>query len=177
MKTRSQCIRQQRGSVLVVVLVILSALLMAATITILKVDRGSKASSQARFGSVALFAAESGVSAGMEFVRANYHPVLHFGALISPSNATIQSPLGIPGNMLPFLDPGSLFSGNIKMRYEVSLLNNRSDSGFASGADADSILILRSVGYGPGTSMVVLEVTIDAKAPGPLKVLSWRTIH
>lgn len=177
MKTRSHCIRQQRGSVLIVVLVTLSALLMAATITILKVDRGSKASSQARFQSVALFAAESGVSAGMEFLRANYHPVVHFGALVSPSNTSIQSPLGIPGNMLPALDSGSLFSGDVKMHYEVSLLNNRSDSGFASGVDADSILMLRSVGYGPGTSMVVLEVTIDAQAPGPLKILSWRTIH
>jgi len=176
MKTHSQCIRQQRGSVLVVVLIVLSALLMAATITILKVDRGSKASSQARFQSVALFAAESGVSSGMEFLRANHHPTLHFGSLVSPSNTSIQSPVGIPGNMLPALDPGSLFSGDVEMHYEVSLLNNRSDSGFVSGADADSILTMRSAGYGPGTSMVVLEVTIDAGSPGPLKILSWRTL-
>ncbi len=159
------------------VLITLSALLAAATITILQVDRGSKASSQARFQSVALFAAESGLSAGMEFLRANYHPTLHFGAFVSPSNTSIQSPLGIPGNMLPALDPGSLFTGDVRMHYEVSLLNNRSDSGFSVGTDADSILVLRSAGYGPGTSMVILEVKIDAGSPGPLKILNWRTLN
>lgn len=167
----------QRGSVLVIALVILSALLMAATLTILKVQRGSQANSETRFRSVALFAAESGASAGMDFLRANVNPVTYFSAFVSPNNSVVQTPLGIPGNTLPHLDANNLFSGSVEMDFEVSLLNNISDPGFATGTDDDGILIMRCQGRGPGTSMVILEVEIDGSVPGPLKVLSWRTIE
>ena len=102
----------QRGSVLVIALVTLSALLMAATITVIKVQRGSQANSETRFRSVALFAAESGASAGMDFLRANVDPATHFSAFVSPNNSVVQTPLGIAGNTRPHLDANNLFSGS-----------------------------------------------------------------
>lgn len=168
---------RQRGSTIVIALIVLSALLMTGTIMILKVQRGSRASSQARFQSMALFAAESGVAASMEFLRTNVVPVTFFGAFVSPNNSAVQTPLGIPGNTLPHLDPGNLFTGTNEMSYEVSLLNNIDDPGFAVGDDTDGVITMRSIGRGPGTSMVVVEVRVDASALGPLEVLSWNVVQ
>ncbi len=172
-----RCPSRQRGATIIVALIVLSALLMTGTIMILKVQRGARASSQARFQSVAHFAAESGVSAGMEFLRTNVVPVTFFGAFVSPNNSVVQTPLGIPGNTLPHLDPANLFTGSIEMSYEVSLLNNLDDPGFSAGNDDDGIIILRSIGRGPGTSMVVLEVSVDGSALGPLEVIHWNVIQ
>jgi hypothetical protein len=113
----------------------------------------------------------------MEFLRTNVVPVTFFGAFVSPNNGTIQTPLGIPGNTLPHLDPSNLFTGSIEMSYEVSLLNNIEDPGFAAGDDTDGVITMRSIGRGPGTSMVVIEVAIDASALGPLEVISWRVVQ
>lgn len=168
---------RERGSTIVIALIVLSALLMAGTLMIVKVQRGARASSQARFQSVAHFAAESGISAGMEFLRTNVVPVTFFGAFVSPNNGTVQTPLGIPGNSLPPLDPSNLFTGDTEMSYVVSLLNNVDDPGFALGTDTDGVITIRSVGRGPGTSMVVLEVSVDASALGPLEVIRWRVIQ
>ena len=167
----------QRGSVLIVALITLSALLMFATITVIRVERGVATASEARFRSVALFAAESGVSAGMDFLRNNVVPVTFFTAFISPDNTVVQTPLGIPGNTLVTSDPNSLFSGNTDMLYEVSLLNNVEDPGLGAGSDSDGVIILRSKGYGPGTAMVIIEVEIDGSALATLDVLSWRVIQ
>lgn len=164
----------ERGSTIVVALIVLSALLMAGTITIVKVQRGTRASSQARFQSIALFAAESGIASGMEFLRTNVHPTTFFSAFVSPENTSVQTPPGIAGNSIAHLDPGNVFSGDTEMSYEVSVLNNVDDPGFVAGDDTDAVVTLRSVGKGPGTSLVVLEVSVDASAPGPLQVIRWR---
>lgn len=168
---------QERGSVLVVALVTLSALLMTGALTVLKVRRGGQASAESRFQSVALFAAESGVSSAMDYLRANVAPVTFYGAMVSPSNSAVVTPLAIPGNTLAHTDPNNLFSGTLEMSYEVSVLNNPSDPGFALGTDTDGIVSLRAIGRGPGTAMVVLEVEVDGSSAGPLEILDWRTIR
>tara|TARA_R110002096_G_scaffold171490_1_gene344357 strand:+ start:40722 stop:41174 length:453 start_codon:yes stop_codon:yes gene_type:complete len=150
---------------------------MAGTITIVKVQRGTRASSQARFQSIALFAAESGIASGMEFLRTNVDPIAYFGAFISPNNSSVQTPPGIAGNSMAYLDPGNVFSGDTEMSYEVSVLNNAEDPGFAVGDDTDAVVTLRSVGKGPGTSSVVLEVSVDASSSGPLQIIRWRVIE
>ncbi len=158
---------RQRGSVMLVAMVTLSGLLAVATVTMVKVKRGIRASSQSRFQSVALFSAESGISAAMDFLRTNRDPLENFSGFVSANNGSIQTPPGLPGNDVPHGDINSLFTGDIPMSYRVSILNNPEDPGFAradddaSPQDTDGIVILRSVGYGPGTSMVVLEVKVN----------------
>lgn len=147
---------------MVVAMITMSGLLAVATVTVVKVKRGLNASSQSRFQSVALFAAESGISAGMDFLRNNISPApINYGSFVTPNNNPVQSPLGIAGNTLGPGEAGNLFSGDIPMSYTVSILNNIDDPTFASGGDSDGIVTLRSVGRGPGNSQVTLEVEID----------------
>jgi len=146
---------------MLVAMTTLSGLLAIATVTLVKVKRGIKASSQSRFQSVALFSAESGVSAGMDFLRSNSDPTTYYTSLVSANNSTIQSPTGIAGNAIASGATGSLFTGDIPMSFTVSILNNEDDTGYAAGTDDDGIVILRSVGRGPGTSMVEIEVKVE----------------
>ncbi|MBL4635000.1 MAG: hypothetical protein JKY56_14095 [Kofleriaceae bacterium] len=146
--------RGQRGSVMVIAMVTLSGLLAVAALTLVKVKRGVNASTQARFQSMALFAAESGIAAGMDYLRAN-NASNNFTAIL---NSTPTGATGIAGNTILSGQTGSLFSSDVEMSYTVSILNNTDDPSFATGVDSDNIVILHVVGRGPGTSMVVLEV-------------------
>jgi len=147
--------RGQRGSVMVVAMVTLSGLLAVAALTLVKVKRGLNASSQSRFQSMALFAAESGIAAGMDFLRAN-NSSGDFNAVLG------QTPTGIAGNTIASGQPGSLFSDGVEMSYTVRIENNRDDPQFAIDplVDSDNIVVLHVVGRGPGNSMVVLEMEV-----------------
>ncbi|MCP4447327.1 MAG: hypothetical protein GY811_18560 [Myxococcales bacterium] len=81
-----------------------------------------------------------------------------YTSVISSENTSIQKPTGIAGNLIAHGDTGNLFTGDTPMSYEVSILNNSDDTGYAAGTDADGIVILRVVGRGPGTAAVVLDV-------------------
>lgn len=147
---------------MLVAMTTLSGLLAIATVTLVKVKRGINATSQSRFHSVALFSAESGVSAGIDYLRGNMDPTTYFSALVVAENTPAPNPdLGIAGNGAAHGTSANLFSGDIPMSYEVTIFNNVGDPGFAAGDDEDGIVILRSIGRGPGTSMVVLEVEVD----------------
>lgn len=148
--------RGQRGSVMVVAMVTLSGLLAVAALTLVKVKRGLNASSQSRFQSMALFAAESGIAAGMDFLRAN-NATGDFDAVVD------QTPVGaggIAGNTIAAGAVGSVFSAGVEMSYTVTIRNNPDDPQFAIDPtdDTDNIVILHVVGRGPGNSMIVLEV-------------------
>lgn len=149
---------------MVVVMVSLSGLLTLGTVTLLQVHRGLQASAQDRQYSVSLFAAESGVSAGMDFLRRNESPSNHFGDFVSPSNQSPQSPAGIEGSGVAPGQPGSLFSADGTSWYEVSILNNTDDVNFAVGGDSDGIVILRSVGHGANGSQVTIEVEVSGSS-------------
>ncbi len=167
--------RKEAGSVLVIGMLILMGLLALALLTVTRIRGGQKTTAQSRFSSVALFAAESGIGAGMDFLRLNYVPVSFFSALVTPSNSAPLYPATLAGNGVAPGDPGSVFSGQTEMSYEVSIRNNENDPGFALGNDVDGIVILHSVGRGPGTSMVTVEVEIDGSL-GTIVVLNWRTL-
>ncbi len=147
----------ERGSVMIVAMVTLSGLLAVAALTLVKVKRGMNASSQSRFQSVALFAAESGISSGMEFLRAN-NATGNFNALLN------TTPTGITGNLIEAGQVGSVFTGDVEMSYSVSIVNNRDDAGFnldpSLDIDQDNTVILHVEGRGPGSSRVVLEVEV-----------------
>ncbi len=146
--------RGQRGSVMVIAMVTLSGLLAVAALTLVKVKRGLNASSQARFQSMALFAAESGIAAGMEYLRGN-NVGSNFTAVLdtTPTGST-----GIAGNTILSGQTNSLFSSDVEMSFTASILNNTDDPSFAIGVDSDNIVVLHVVGRGPGNSMVVLDV-------------------
>ncbi len=147
---------------MLVAMITMSGLLAVATVTMVQIKRGLSASSEARFQSVALFAAESGISAGTDFLRLNIGAGnQYFSAYVSANNGAVQSPLGIPGNTLEPGEVGNLFTGDVPMSYTVSILNNVGDPTYETGADSDGIIILRSVGRGPGNSQVTLEVELD----------------
>jgi hypothetical protein len=48
----------------------------------------------------------------------------------------------------------------------VTVLNNEEDPGFTSGEDQDSIIVLRSTGYGPNRTRVALEVEVQSPCGG-----------
>ncbi len=139
-----------------------SGLLAVATLTLVKVKRGVNASSQSRFQSVSLFAAESGVSAGMDFLRQNMDATLYFSDLVSANNSPVLAPpVGIAGNTIEHGATGNLFVGTIPMSYDVTILNNIDDPGYATGDDQDGIVVIRSIGFGPDQASVTLEVTVN----------------
>ncbi len=147
---------------MLVAMTTLSGLLAVATLTLVKVKRGVNASSQSRFQSVSLFAAESGVSAAMDFLRQNMDASTYFTALVNANNAPVQAPpIGIAGNTVDHGDTGNLFQGTIPMSYTVTILNNVDDPGYSTGDDQDGIVVIRSIGFGPDQASVTLEVTVN----------------
>lgn len=152
---------RERGSSLVVILVMMVGLLAVAGSAANSVRSSLVAGSFDRFHSVALAAAESGVAAGMHFLREAFDGGQRWTALVTPANESPMTPAGIIGNNLPPGDPGSPFSTSFAASYTVTVLNNPSDSGFAAGTDADARIILRSVGRGPDGAMVILEAEVS----------------
>jgi hypothetical protein len=160
----------ERGGVLVVAMVALVALLGLGGLTILAVTSSSRASSHERFQSVALYAAESGIWAGLDYLRGS----------LDWSVDLASNPNPIPGNGAMPGDPASLFSAELGAWYEVEVLNNLGDPG---PGDTDGILLLRSTGYGPGGARVVLEIEVQDGPPistgpprPPLRTRAWRQL-
>jgi hypothetical protein len=163
----------ERGGVLIVAMVVLVALLGLGALTILAVTSSSRASSHERFQSIALYAAESGLWAGIDYLRGSPD---WSADLASNPNASI------PGNGAPPGDPGSLLSADLGAWYEVEVLNNVGDDG---PGDTDGILLLRSTGHGPNGARVVVEIEVQDGPPisgppppprPPLRTRAWRQI-
>jgi hypothetical protein len=149
----------QRGSILMVSLLALVALLGLGVVTMLAVRSDSAASGHGRFHQMALYAAESGVHAAMDFMKVTCANGGELSDFMEPSNVNPQSPAGIFGNHIVHGQPGNPFSsGNVW--YEVTLLNNATDPGYVAGDDEDGQVVVRAVGHGPNnvTTMVEAEV-------------------
>ncbi len=162
----------ESGSVLIIAMVALVALAGLGGFTALSVQSGVAAQSASRFQSVALYSAESGVAASMQFLRANIDPVRNWTAFVETNNLAPQQPLGIPGNTIraglagnPFIVGGL---PDYPAWYEVTVLNNEADPGYAldkTGGqvlDTDARLVLRVVGHGPNGATATIEVDITA---------------
>jgi hypothetical protein len=150
----------------VVALIALVALLGVGAITMVSTRAERSAAAQVRFSRVALYAAESGAAAGLEFLRTNVDVESVYSAFVSPNNAEIQSPSGIFGNNLQPGQAGHPFaaatSGLELAWYHVEILNNRSDPKFGEGLDDDATVVLRSTGHGPDGSVAVIEYEVSA---------------
>ncbi len=161
----------EAGSVLIISMVALVALAGLGGFTALSVQSGVSAQSASRFQSVALYSAESGVAAAMQYLRTQIHPINNWNALVEKNNVNPQQPVAIPGNGQKPGDPGYPFVSGAKPYagwYEVTVLNNESDPGFGRNKtgpgllDTDARLVLRVVGHGPNGATTTIEVDITA---------------
>lgn len=150
--------RRQGGNIVIVASLILVALFSLASLTVISVQGGMASAGHDRFRSVALYAAESGAAAGMDFLRRNLDPATNWGALVNPNNQEpLQKPSGIPGNEIPPGQPGNLLSAELRAWYEVEIVNNINDPGYGVGNDADGRVIIRSTGHGPNGTVARIE--------------------
>ena len=152
----------EKGAALTLTLIAVSALLGLGALTLMSVQSELSSSGQSRFGQAALYAAESGAAAGMNFLRGNCStPTQMYTPWVSPGNANPPKPVQIVGNGLQPGVSGNLFAPNSDVWYEVSILNNTEDSGFAAGTDNDGTVILHVVGHGPDQTISTLEVEVQ----------------
>ncbi|HKA86308.1 MAG TPA: hypothetical protein VKE22_01540 [Haliangiales bacterium] len=140
----------------------MSALLGLGALTLLSVQTELSSTGQSRFNQSALYAAESGVAAGMDFLRNNCTAGAQmFTPWMSPSNSAPQKPPQIVGNGLKPGVSGNPFSPGSDVWYEVTLLNDIEDQGFAAGQDWNGTAILHVVGHGPDQTVATLEVEVQ----------------
>lgn len=154
--------RGQRGNALLVSLIALTGLATLGSITVASVQGGSTAAASDRFHTIAMYAAESGGAAAMDYLRNTVNTSTRFTDLITPSNAAPKSPTGIAGNGIASGANGNLFSADLKAWYTVQLLNNRDDPGYATGSDEDATIVIRATGYGPNGATATLEWQVQA---------------
>src|SRR6185503_15250863 len=92
----------ERGAALALTLIAITALLGLGALTVLSVQSELASGGQSRFTTTALYAAESGTAAGMDFLRQNCSvessstPL--FSLWVEPNNVDAQKPSAIVGN-------------------------------------------------------------------------------
>ena len=152
---------RERGAALAVTLIAITALLGLGALTVLSVQTEMSSAGQSRFSQSALYAAESGASAGMDFLRTHCSPTGEFfSAWVSPSNANPPQPSDLVGNNVHPGQTNNPFDAQAQMWYSVSILNNTEDPGYVGGQDVDGVVILHSVGYGPDQTVAAIELTV-----------------
>lgn len=152
---------RERGNSLVLALIVLASLGTLSTLTVVTVKGGLSAVGSERFHAIAVYSAESGGAAAMDFLRKNINLATGWTSYVSPSNASPPQP-NLPGNNQA-TGAGNLFSPDMQGWYSVEILNNRSDPGFTAGEDQDKRIVIRSTGYGPDGAVAVVEWEITGQ--------------
>ena len=147
---------------MVLAMIVLSALGTLSALTVVSVEGGIATAGNDRFHLIAAYAAESGGSVAMDFLRKNLNLTTGWKAFISANNANPSQP-ALPGNNADIGTSGNLFSTDMPAWYSVQILNNRSDSGYATGDDNDKRVIIRSTGYGPNGAVAMIEWEISGQ--------------
>lgn len=145
-------------------MIALTGLVTLGGITVLSIQSGITAVGQDRSKSVALYIAESGAAAAADFLRKNVNSTTKFSDFVNPNNTNPQKPSGIVGNGARPGEAGNLFSTDQNAWYEVEILNNLEDTGFAAGDDIDKTIIIRSTGHGPNGAVAQVEWYVRADA-------------
>ena len=163
---RSRRPDRERGAALAITMIAVTALLGLGAITLLSVQSEIGSGGQSRFNQEALYAAESGVSAGMEYLRNACDPtgMLFSAQLVSGNIGAVPNP-NVYGNGNATANP---FTSASNLSYAVTILNNTDDKNFANATgtnlDSDGIVILHSVGTGPDGTTATIEVTVQSQA-------------
>jgi hypothetical protein len=126
-------------------------------ITVIATRGGMSAAGHDRFKTIALYAAESGAAAGIDFLRRHTEEGGDWDSLVSPSNTSPVSPTDAVGNGAITGDSANPFSADTQAWYEIEILNNETDTGYALGEDRDNRLIIRSTGHGPDGTTAKVE--------------------
>jgi len=135
----------------------MSALGSLSLLTVAGVRSGMKTAGNDRFHTIAMYAAESGGAAAMDYLRGVVDPSTGFTALLqAPETLDIAGDNKLPG------DPENPFSPDLDAYYRVEIANNRGDSGFATSTDTDKRVVIRATGYGPDGATAVIEWDIQA---------------
>jgi hypothetical protein len=150
---------RERGNSLILALIVLAAL---GTLTVVTVQGGIATTGADRFHTVAVYAAESGGAVAMDYLRKNINLSSGWAAFITASNVNPPSP-NLPGNNQDVGTAGNLFTADIQGWYSVQILNNRSDTGYKTGADNDKRVIIHATGYGPNGAIAVIEWEITGQ--------------
>jgi len=145
----------------------LTGLVTLGSLTVLSVQGGMSAAGHDRHTSSALYAAESGAAAAMDYLRRNVDAGVKWSAFVEPNNTAPQSPGDIVGNGALPGDAGNLFATDVNAWYEVEVLNNLDDNGFAAGDDTDGRVIIRSTGHGPDGAVAQVEWSVAVTLSGP----------
>lgn len=152
--------RPERGNSMLLALIVLGALGTLSALTVVAVQGGIATAGNDRFHSIAVYAAESGGAAAMDFLRKNLNLSTGWTAYVSAKNANPPQP-ALPGNNAVSGNASNLFNADTLGWYSVQILNNRGDTGYATGADNDKRVIIRSTGYGPNGAVAVIEWDIS----------------
>ncbi len=144
----------QRGNSLVLALIILSALGTLGMLTVGGVRAGIKTTGNEKFHTIALYAAESGGAAAMDYLRTVVDPTTGFTAVLQSGQTSPAEIIG--NNQLPGAS-GNPFSDDMNAYYQVEITNNRGDSGYATNTDNDKRVVIRATGHGPDGAVAVIE--------------------
>jgi hypothetical protein len=143
---------------MLIALIAIGGLITLGGMTVLSVQGGLTAVSHDRHRSAALYAAESGAAVAMIYLRASIQPApKYWSDYVEPGNTNPQLPADLPGNTAQPGDADNIFSDDMVAWYEVEILNNRDDTGFASGDDQDGVVVIRSTGHGPNGTTAQVE--------------------
>jgi hypothetical protein len=137
-------------------LIVLGALGTLSALTVVSVQGGLATAGNDRYHAIAVYAAESGGAAGMDFLRKTINLSTGWTAYMSPRNASPQQP-AFPGNNQAVGSTGNVLSADTLASYSVQVLNNRNDPGYVAGTDSDKRVVIRSTGYGPNGAVAVIE--------------------
>ena len=156
----------EKGSIVVVAMLAMVALISLAGLSTLAVRGGLASSGHERFRSIALYAAEGGAAAAIDYLRSHVHADINIGwsDYVNAKNLPPFFTEEIPGNRKKPGELGNLFSPDVQAWYDVVILNNLDDTtGFNIGEDHDQRVVIRSTGYGPGGAVAQIEVEITVR--------------
>jgi hypothetical protein len=99
----------------------------------------------------------------MDYLRTHCSTLTMFSDVVEPNNVDPQSPAhpSLYGNRRQPGTSGNPFPADSENWYQVTILNNMTDSGLAAGQDQDGIVVLRAVGYGPNGTQATVEVEVQ----------------
>jgi Tfp pilus assembly protein PilX len=160
---------RQRGNSLLLAMIVMSALATLGGLTVVSVQGSLKASTTDRTQKIAMYAAESGAAAAIDFLR---HQNNWNGWMSQRGN---PNPIVLPfnsNNKQPG-DSNNLFSPDQNAWYTVSIYNDPYEG---STFDGNFRVIVESTGHGPQNSVTVVDWEIQWQlppfVPGPLVLKS-----
>lgn len=155
---------------MIISMLALVALISIGGLTVLSVQGGLTGGSHQRFKAMALYAAESGAAVAMDYLRARYDQTKRWSDFVNQNNNPPFDPLDLPGNNIAHGAAGNLFGPDMKVSYQVQILNNEDDPGYdndppGENRDQDGRIILSVTGFAPND--VAAQIHWEVKFDGP----------